>query len=46
VHAATIAIWLLLILFNLALVRFVWRRPIGAGFLQPFSTRTVTGWSS
>jgi BASS family bile acid:Na+ symporter len=46
VHAATIAIWLLLILFNLALVRFVWRRPIGAGFLQPFSTRTVTGGSS
>jgi len=45
VHAATIAIWLLLILFNLALVRFVRRRPIGGRVLQPFSTRTVTGGS-
>jgi BASS family bile acid:Na+ symporter len=43
VHAATIAIWLVLILFNFAIVRFAWRRPSGARVLHPFSNRTVRG---
>jgi BASS family bile acid:Na+ symporter len=45
VRAATIGIWLVLVLFNLGLVRFVRRRPSGVR-VMPFSTRTVTGGSS
>jgi BASS family bile acid:Na+ symporter len=46
VHAATIGIWLVLVLFNLGLVRFVRRRPTGVRVMRPFPTRTVTGGSS